>query len=151
SCRKELPRLCAELLANRDDGGIKLFVTWVGLRTRSQYRELFESGAYQAVNVTGSKRKHVCAIVRRHESQTVIAVAPVLVAGLLRHAAGACPMGEAVWGDTMLSMPSDLGGAYENLMTGQRLQSRPSGRRASLALSCALSAFPVALLRRLGG
>jgi (1->4)-alpha-D-glucan 1-alpha-D-glucosylmutase len=88
----------------------------------------------------------VCAFARSHQSETVIAVVPRLVAGLLP-APDALPVGESVWGDTRLELPAAApGSAYRNLFTGETTRPVPADGRPACAIAEILRTFPVALL-----
>ncbi len=143
----ERARLAEELLQTREDGRIKLYVIQQSLLLRRQCPELFQAGAYVPLRASGPARQHVCAFARVVGGQSVVAVAPVLVAGLLRGAATS-PIGEAVWNDTWLRLPGGGTDTYRNCFTGELVQAGTRAGRAGLALKEVLARFPVALLER---
>src|SRR5262249_13333005 len=55
----------AELLHNRKDGRIKMFVTTRALSARAEWRRVFEDGEYLPLRTTGVRREHVFAFARR--------------------------------------------------------------------------------------
>jgi (1->4)-alpha-D-glucan 1-alpha-D-glucosylmutase len=50
-----------EMVATRNDGRIKMNLTFKALNYRRNNRELFESGRYQPLTVEGACQEHVCA------------------------------------------------------------------------------------------
>ena len=68
--------LVSELLDTKEDGRIKLFLTFQGLQARNQAVELFRDGAYLPLTVTGRWQNHVVAFARRYQDQMAIAIAP---------------------------------------------------------------------------
>ncbi|MDE3075235.1 MAG: malto-oligosyltrehalose synthase, partial [Chloroflexota bacterium] len=139
--------LACSLLQAPEDGAVKLFLTHACLIARRQHPALFRDSAYAPLRSTGSKRAHICSFARWLGEETVIAVAPVLVAGLLKGRPG-LPLGE-VWGDTSLPLPNPRGGVYRNLLTNEAVETTPlSGKGVRLPLSQVLQSFPVALLLR---
>ena len=135
----------AELLKTREDGRIKLYVTHRCLQCRGDCPELLLSGNYTALRVVGARAGHVCAFARASSTgQTAIAVAPVLIGGLLRGAPE--PVGDEVWGATKLAVASRLGSRFRNIFTGETVETEASNGRAYLPLRRILATFPVALL-----
>jgi (1->4)-alpha-D-glucan 1-alpha-D-glucosylmutase len=136
--------LAGELLKTREDGRIKLYMTHQCLVARRDAPGLFLDGEYVALRTAGSRRSHVCAFARSFEGASAIAVAPVLLAGLMRGAEE--PVGDDIWGSTKLEVPQRLGSSFRNLFTGELLQLDPGQARGSLPLKDVLRHFPVALL-----
>jgi (1->4)-alpha-D-glucan 1-alpha-D-glucosylmutase len=138
--------LIDELLQNRVDGRIKLFVTATALRYRRDHARMFLTGAYRPLNGYGSRERHVCAFARIHEDDAVVAVVPRLVAGLLP-TPDTFPIGKSVWGDTHIELPAAApGSAYRNLFTGETVRPAPVNDRSMCAIAEILATFPVALL-----
>ena len=120
--------LLGDMLANWQDGRVKLYLTTQGLRCRRDHAALFASGDYVPLGVIGARRDHVCAFARRLGGIWAVAVVPRLAgptgggswAGTARTRRGwlrpiramTCqplrlPLGVDVWGDTTLALPSD--------------------------------------------
>jgi (1->4)-alpha-D-glucan 1-alpha-D-glucosylmutase len=138
--------LIRELLEQGPDGRIKLFVTWQSLELRRRYRDVFLSGEYLPIPVTGEQHQHVCAFARRWQDQVVLAVVPRLVAGLTRGKEQS-PIGE-IWRGTSLHL-SGLGleHSFRNIFTGESVAVKP-GTNSELSVEYLLGKFPVALLER---
>ncbi|MBU7584005.1 MAG: malto-oligosyltrehalose synthase [Nostoc sp. TH1S01] len=125
-----------ELLTQKTDGRIKLFLTLQALKARTKYLSLFQNGEYQPLQVHGTHANHIIAFARQHDKQTAIAIVPRFLTSLIPP--GQPPLGESVWQDTHLKLPTKT---WQNLLTHQTLQTRDT-----LPISQALSHFPVALL-----
>ena len=138
---KQWPQSLKPLVENMADGRIKLYTLWQGLRLRGAWPEVFRDGAYLPLGVRGERAGHVCAFARRCGSRSVIAVVPRLPARLLgdRHI---MPLGEDVWGDTVVELPRELVGvSWRNVFTGEG-----HAPDQQLSLGRLLASFPVALL-----
>lgn len=135
-------------LATMEDGRAKLYVTYQALSCRRAREDVFAQGHYLPLRTLGRHRNHVCAFARRLGRRSVIAVAPRLVAGLVRGAERP-PVGAEVWDDTRLIVPAGLASSvYRDVFTGARLSAGREGRGAgwSLKLGDVLENFPLALL-----
>jgi len=89
---------------NWRDGRIKLALLHRLLRLRVEHAQLIAAGDYQPAHMTGSLAEHVWAFTRSHGSHRFIVIGARRCANLTgpEH----WPIGD-VWGDTMLSVPSD--------------------------------------------
>jgi (1->4)-alpha-D-glucan 1-alpha-D-glucosylmutase len=126
--------LTRDLLANAEDGRIKLYVTQRLLCLRRERPTLFVGGSYTPLR----GNPHVAAFARAADGQTLVVVAPIQIATLLRGNQVA-PTGQDVWRDERINVP---GARYENLFTGQSLTVEDN----SLKLADVLANFPVAAL-----
>ncbi|HLJ85819.1 MAG TPA: malto-oligosyltrehalose synthase [Candidatus Angelobacter sp.] len=133
--------LCAELLANYQDGRIKLWTTMQALRFRREHRELFQSGSYIPLSVHGAHKEHVIAFAREHQEQIAIVATPRL-SYLLAGGAMRPPLGE-LWEDTALTAPPKTMEFLENAFTGEKI--RLTAERTLLCREL-FAHFPVALL-----
>ncbi len=135
---EDLPALLAELLAQPEDGRIKLFLIWRALEVRRRQPELFRDGDYLPLSVEGKFADHLVAFARRQAGAWAITVVPRLLTGQLE--TGSFPLGEEVWEDTALLLPEESG-PWREVFTDARL---PPGSR--LPIADLLRQFPVALL-----
>lgn len=152
--RMGLTFLCGKLLAQMEDGGIKLFVTWKSLIFRRDNRDVFEQGSYTLLHVRGEGAESVVSFMREANGKRVIVVVPRLIASVMPDTIS-YPHGQEVWGDTTLAVPEfsaqspqELGGSYRNLFTGEILVGRDV-EGAILPLASILRQFPVALLEQI--
>lgn len=141
--------LVRELLTTWTDGRIKLYATRIGLRFRRDHAPLFLEGHYVPLESQGVGKDHLCAFARIHADQAVVAVVPRLVAGLTADE-GTAPVGQALWGDTALVVPSwKPESVYRNLFTEEQLLTTTMDDRQALPIARVLGEFPVALLERI--
>jgi (1->4)-alpha-D-glucan 1-alpha-D-glucosylmutase len=131
--------LCRDLLAAKEDGRVKLYLTWRALQARKAHPGLFREGEYLPLEPAGALADHVFAFARRHGDRAAIVAVP----RLLTRVVGVCdfPLSD-VWGDTRLILPDELHArSWRNAFTGDSV---PPG--ATVRLSALLTHFPVALL-----
>ncbi len=124
---------------------MKLFLIHRLLAFRREHERLLADGDYQPLRVSGARREHLCAFARRHEGETAIALAPRLLFSLTEGAAR-LPLGDRVWGETVVSLDVLAAGGYRDVITGAQLEVTEAARE--LRVGAALRSFPVALLVR---
>jgi (1->4)-alpha-D-glucan 1-alpha-D-glucosylmutase len=126
------------LLASWPDGRIKQRILSALLRDRAERPQLYAAGDYQPLRVRGPRSRHVLAFSRSLGSERLIVVVPRLVASL----AGTehWPLGEAVWKETVIPLPSDR---WRNIITGA--MSEAQGDHTSVAEL--LNDLPLSVLR----
>jgi (1->4)-alpha-D-glucan 1-alpha-D-glucosylmutase len=127
----------ADLLANKADGRIKLWLTHRALLARRDQPDLFTAGTYEPVTATGPFADHLFAFVRRYAGRSALVVAPRLMTAIAPSPDDA-PIGPR-WRDTRLSLPADLG-PLTDALTGRPA---PAGREP--LVSDLLAELPVAL------
>jgi (1->4)-alpha-D-glucan 1-alpha-D-glucosylmutase len=132
-------KLIHELSSTKEDGRIKLFLTYQVLQARKQNTEVFQKGDYHALNVAGKFKEHIVAFARRFGDTMAIAVVPRFLTTLLEP--GEYPLGERVWADTQLQLPQGSPSTWQNAITDQTIYG--SGE---IAIAQILQHFPVALL-----
>ncbi|HBB31841.1 MAG TPA: malto-oligosyltrehalose synthase, partial [Cyanobacteria bacterium UBA8803] len=135
-------QLIDELLDSKEDGRIKLFLTYQVLQARQENLELFQKGDYQPLEVVGKFNEHVVAFARRFGDAIAIAVTPRFLTTLVEP--GEYPLGEPVWADTQLELPLGSPDTWRNAITDGTISG--NGR---IQIGKILAQFPVALL--LGG
>jgi (1->4)-alpha-D-glucan 1-alpha-D-glucosylmutase len=106
-----------ELLANPEDGKIKLFLTMQLLQARQIYEDVFTQGSYQPLTVVGQFADHVVAFVRCYEGITAIALAPRFLTDLIEPSQP--PLTTQIWQDTQIILPESIGTAWKNMITGE--------------------------------
>ena len=144
--QRDLTPLTTELLANLENGWIKLFLIYQTLNFRRAHEDLFARGDYLPLEAAGSQRDHVCAFFRSLGNAVVLITIPRLVVRLVG-GVERLPLGSEVWGNTRLLLPPQLTGRrYVNIFTGEELV--PAGQEGSpeCPLGRVLGQFPVALL-----
>ncbi|WP_312795246.1 malto-oligosyltrehalose synthase [Tianweitania sp.] len=106
-----------------------------GLALRTAQPDLFASGSYQPLEITGSKSDHAAAYLRTHGDEAVLVVVPRLPLALNGE-------GAADWGDTAVVLPT----AFANRSLTNRLTSAETKIGETLRLADLLGDSPVALL-----
>lgn len=142
----QLPALARQLTQSMEDGRIKLHVTRRALRCRRDHPGLFTAGEYLIAEADGSQEEHMFGFVRRHDRHWAAAVVPRLLTRVTPQA-GDLPLGEDVWGDTVLLVPGiGTGQRCRNVFTNEVLTTTEWHGQGSLRLAEVFANFPVALL-----
>jgi isoamylase len=125
-------QLIGQLLANWQDGGLKLFVSYVALQTREHFRDVFLHGDYTPLE----SGEHAVSFLRTLDSRSVLVCTPRLPYGLT---SGKRPWAlGSVWGDQQIQLPP---GRYREAFTGRSIDSK-----GSLRLADAFALFPLLTL-----
>jgi (1->4)-alpha-D-glucan 1-alpha-D-glucosylmutase len=135
--------LARELLSNRQDSRVKLYVIYKALNFRRAYQELFLEGDYIPLGAVGRSKEHLCAFARRRGSVWVLLVVPRMITGLV--SVGEFPLGEKAWGNSSLDLPLDAPDCWRNLLTGETLMISTDKKKKTLHLREVFQCFPVAL------
>ena len=122
-----------DLLGNWSDGRIKLLLTHRLLMFRREHAELFRSGHYLPLDVTGTFADCCIPFAREWEGRKIVVLAPRLSSRI-----GFPPIGER-WADTAVQLPPGFTLGHD-LFTGQVAQG------AGLRLADALARLPFAVL-----
>ena len=144
----------AEMMANMEDGRIKMYIIWKTLSLRHDNERLFREGDYRNLSVEGPRAAHVCAFARvlgKGPSETsLVVIAPRLYGALAEIHEPAdrppFPIGAAVWAGTSVEAPADANKRYKNIFTGETSDTFGRDGKSWIALEDALCNFPVALL-----
>ncbi len=132
------------LLANMEDGLVKLFLTHRTLSIRKGDAALFKCGSYLPLNVRGPKANHICAFAREFEGRVAIVAVPRLCATLLGDELSS-PCNESLWSDTELEVPGIAATCVHNAFTAECM-AIGDGQPRILPVGRMLRDFPVALL-----
>ena len=137
--QQDVLKLIQELLANKEDGRIKLFLIARVLEARKQNLQLFQVGDYLPLEVVGKFKDQVVAFAKRYENKVAIALAPRMLTSLVP--SGTYPLGKDVWQDTQLQLPAGMPSSWKDALSDQLLTTN-----GTLLVGEALKDFPVALL-----
>ena len=138
--------LAHELLASKEDGAMKLYVTALALNCRRRHAGLFTVGDYVPAQALGAKSRHIFGFLRRQGDSAAIVAVPRLIAGLLAEGHDT-PLGQAVWQDTRLLVPGiDPQRGWCNVLTGESVAFAVDDGQPALMLAPVLAHCPVALL-----
>ena len=142
----DLRELARELVASKEDGRIKLYVTHRSLTSRRDHPGLFTAGEYIPLAAEGPKAAHLFAFARRAGEAAAVVAVPRLVARLAPDPARP-PLGAEAWSDTRLPLAGlDPALRWRNLFTGEVLTPEVRDGQPSLAAADVFAHFPVALL-----
>jgi (1->4)-alpha-D-glucan 1-alpha-D-glucosylmutase len=125
------------LLASWHDGRVKQALLARLLADRAGTPALYADGAYQPLEATGDKARHVLAFQRACGSDALVVAVPRLVAAL--GDGEALPLGGA-WGDAALPLPP---GRWRNILTDGTVEAGEAG----CSLGELFADFPIAILR----
>jgi len=137
--QRDISKLIDELLSNKEDGRIKLFVIYRALQGRRQNRPVFQEGHYVPLKASGRLKAHIIAFARNHEEYWAITIAPRFFTSLIGE--GEAPVGQDLWGDTMVTLPGGTPALWRDAMSDRVIK----GRR-DFPVGEALRCFPVSLL-----
>ena len=132
--------LASELLSAQDDGSVKLFLVYQALRLRNRLSALFQRGSYIPLVVEGACADHLIAYARQLEQEWSVTIAPRFLVSLVN--SGVLPLGDDVWKDTVVRIPSGAPAAFDDALFGGR-QICVDGM---LKVGSLFAVFPVALL-----
>jgi (1->4)-alpha-D-glucan 1-alpha-D-glucosylmutase len=137
--------LLREIVSRWEDGRIKLFLTYKALNFRKRHRDLFLSGSYRPLPVSGAKKEHVLAFAREHCGFWTIAAVPRLATRLV--SPGEFPLGPDAWGTRGgLLLPEGSPDRWVNALTGEEISAFAAEGGRTLFMNEVFRLFPVALL-----
>ena len=143
-----------KLLATKEDGRIKLFLTWRALRARGKNKDIFQQGDYLPLNGGGKFKDHIIAFARRvpkdrlntensamanRKNSWAITIAPRFLTSIIKE--NEYPLGRDVWRDTYVTLPKGSPSLWKDAITGQIIESDQT-----LRIGDVLNYFPAALL-----
>ncbi|MER3447166.1 MAG: malto-oligosyltrehalose synthase [Candidatus Dadabacteria bacterium] len=137
--KRDVLNLIGELISNKEDGRIKLFLIYKALRARAKRKELFEKGDYIGIEIGGKYKDHVLAFARRKEKSWAITVAPRFLTYLI--SGDEYPIGGRVWEDTYITLPEDSPFLWMDSFTNRIVKCK-----GTLLMGETLEYFPVTLL-----
>jgi (1->4)-alpha-D-glucan 1-alpha-D-glucosylmutase len=141
---EDLPRLLRDLLHRWQDGKLKLYLIYKALNFRRAHRPLFDDGDYLPLAGSEKLKEHVCAFFRTHGENAALVVIPRLIQPWL--AAGANSISGDLWIDEWLTLPERSAHRWQNIFTGEEVETCRIDRRPALPLARLFERLPVALL-----
>jgi len=137
--KQDVLGLLRELLAHKEDGRIKLFLVYSLLNIRKRYAEFFENAAYQPLETGGIHKDNIIAYALSWQKIRVIIAVPRYFCSLMR--AGELPLGEGIWGDTVIKVTAAGSLEYKEVFTGQVIRTGNDLRAGQIFVN-----FPGAVL-----
>jgi (1->4)-alpha-D-glucan 1-alpha-D-glucosylmutase len=135
---KPSPELLETLLAHKEDGRVKFFLTIQALKARKAHLDVFQHGKYQPLEVTGKFQNHIVAFAKQQGNTTIAVITPRFLTSVVQLEEH--PLGD-IWADTALQLPELGSASWTNLITQQTVKAD-----THLAIAQVLDQFPVALL-----
>lgn len=130
-----------ECLSNWQDGRIKLWLLRRLLSLREDHMELFHTGKYVPLAISGQAAAHAIAFILRGQGKLLIVVVGRHFMRLRNGMNGDLSIGAESWGDTIVQLPGNIGRIpLQNALIGNFVDS------ATLTLDNLLCDLPVALL-----
>lgn len=140
-----------DLLNHPHDDRLKLFIVTQVLQFRREHQELFNSGDYLPLDVSGANSEHVCAFARRSADAAMIVAVPRLISKLTNFT-GHPPIGAEIWKDTRLTLPKEFfQSIFEDRFTNRSAEVVMNDGRCELSLGDLFCGFPVAFLHKCRG
>ena len=137
---KSPPDLLGELLEQKKDGRIKLFLIMRALQFRKQNLDLFQNGTYIPLESSGKFRNHVISFARNRQKSWALIIVPRWCLSLL-HGREDFPLGDDVWEDTAVRLPDNAPRIWVDAFSEEKLEGK-----GTLKVGQALKVFPVTLL-----
>ena len=132
--------LLQQMLENREDGRIKLFVTFCILNYRRSHAQLFSEGSYLPLALTNEDGKDIVAFARIKDNQVVIIVARRFFFKLLNQV----PSEKMT--QIHIVLPKECSGQYRDIISGATLASTTD---FILTLPDSFHTFPLMFLERI--
>jgi len=130
---KEDPDFIKEILSNKQDGRVKLFLISKVLEIRKQYEDLFLRGDYIPLAIEGELNKYVIAFARKYGQAWSITIVPRFTRKFVEE--------KHQWKDVFLILPQEAPQQWKNAMTGEGLNAP-----GKIAMEGIFNRFPTALL-----
>ncbi len=132
-----------------ENGLIKMFVTHIALHYRKKHSSLFLNGTYCPLEAKGEQAERICGFLRQDKKHVGLAVLPRFLTQLIPDPT-TFPVGESVWGQTWIILPSDLGAqSFRNVFTQEIVAPQKDSDMVGLSVAALFSHFPFALLEPL--
>jgi len=141
--------LIQHLFHHADNGLIKMYVTVTALHYRRKHAALFQHGCYRPLDAQGEYAQHICGFLRQNQDQSCLIVFPRFLTQLIPDPA-TLPVGEQIWGQTWIPLPSDLATrSFRNVFTQEIVAPQKDSDMVGLLITNVFSHFPFALLEPL--
>ncbi|WP_018479144.1 malto-oligosyltrehalose synthase [Pontibacter roseus] len=131
--------LLAEMLQSPEDAKVKLYLLYKVLHLRQEQKALFDKGNYIPLTLSGKHRNHAIAFARQQEGAWCLVVVPRLLASLVSESE--LPLGEQVWEDTAVVLPSEAPQQWQHLFSNHQVEGQQE-----IPLATLFKSFPVALI-----
>jgi (1->4)-alpha-D-glucan 1-alpha-D-glucosylmutase len=141
-----LQPLCQDLVANRADGRIKLYLHCRVLECRRSHPGLFTAGDYEPLSGAGPAGDCLFAFTRRFQNSRALVAIPRLWTRILPDPARD-PIGRELWQDTWLLLSTaETGTTWRNICTGRIHRPEQSAQGLRFSAGELFEHFPVVFL-----
>ncbi|MEI9918422.1 MAG: malto-oligosyltrehalose synthase [Bacteroidota bacterium] len=127
------------LWKTRKDGHVKVFFTKLFLQLRKRHRDLFETGNYVSLEVTGKHKGNILAFAREHQDIRIVVILPLHMARLI-------PSTDHIdgidWSGTFICLPERFTPEWADELTGSK-----GSHDGKLCLGSIFETLPIAVLR----
>lgn len=137
--KNDILKLLTELSHNKEDGKIKLFLTYKALKAKNENIELFQNGEYIPLHAEGKYADHIIAFARKLDGKYVIAITPRFLTEII--SPEEYTFAHEVWENTELILPDDFPDQWNDYLSEQDIN---NGNR--LNINNVFLNFPVAML-----
>ncbi len=138
------PALLQDLLRRWQDGALKLYLIYKALNFRRAHRTLFQDGDYLPLALTEKLDEPICAFVRTHGDAAALVLVPRFTRRWLGQD-GFC-FDAGAWAKGELRLPDGSARRWQNIFTGEEIETRRIKQRPAMPLAPLFGNFPVALL-----
>ncbi|MFH1440467.1 MAG: malto-oligosyltrehalose synthase [Candidatus Omnitrophota bacterium] len=121
--------LINELLLDKQDGRIKLYLIYSLLQARKQRQDFFQNAAYIPLEVEGAYKNNIIAFARKYNNDCAIFAAARFFTSLVKE--DALPLGIQVWADTNIIIPKELANSWKDVIIKQNIDNMeklPAGK-----------------------
>jgi (1->4)-alpha-D-glucan 1-alpha-D-glucosylmutase len=137
----------AEMIANWQDGRVKMLVTTLGLRLRREWADVLRTGRYLPLVTDLTVAAGIVAFARIHDSRAALFIAPRFTSQLAP-ATAALPLGGDAWKTTRIILPAELRGrSFRNHFTGADVLPTAAGGDEWIFAGQVFETLPVGILR----
>jgi len=134
------------LLQDSENGLIKMYLTTTALHLRKKNPKLFLEGSYFPLEAKGEQAHHVCGFMRQDHTSICLTVFPRFLTSLIPDPTTS-PLGEAVWGQTWITLPPETPhSSFRNILTQEIVTPQNLTGMLGLPLGTLFQHFPFALL-----
>ena len=133
-------RFLHNLLGNRENGHIKLWLTHRLLRHRKENQTLFSSGEYMPLKIKGIHKNKILAFARHHKDKWHLTILPLYLSSFSEKNRLICP-NDIDWKNTRVILPQDAPADWINIFTG-----RPYSSGKEISVSEIFEMAPVGIL-----
>jgi (1->4)-alpha-D-glucan 1-alpha-D-glucosylmutase len=145
----DLLKVIHTLLENPEDGRLKMYITTTALQFRKNHPTIFLEGSYLPLQAQGERADHIFGFLRQHHSQTCLVILPRFLTTLIPDPT-TLPIGEAIWGQSWITLPSDLATyTFRNVLTQEIATPQTGPDMVELPVGTLFKHFPFALLESL--